>query len=158
MKLSKLLSALCILVFIAGCSVGPQFENQTQSESNAVGHIAFPVLGEQFMGKRSSTAIGVEVMLKNQKTGQVYKSLMDFKLGKRVEVMANLAPGMYVMDEYNEMVMGGLLPRRLKPAAEIVVGAGQTVLSPVFVRMTADIYPRSGVGYIQEDGFWDEYR
>jgi hypothetical protein len=158
MKLSKLLSALCILVFIAGCSVGSQFENQAQPESNAVGQIAFPVFAEQFMGKRSNTSIGIEVLLKNQKTGQVHKSLMDFKVGKRVEIMDNLTPGVYVMDSYNEMVMGGLLSRRLKPAVEIVVGAGQTVLSPVFVRMAAHVYPGSWVGLIQDEGFWDEYR
>jgi hypothetical protein len=82
---------------------------------------------------------------------------MKFKEGKRVEYIDNLAPGVYVIDEYHEMVMGGLLPRRLKPSVEIVVGPGQTVMSPVLVRMTAHIYPHSGLGHIQEGNFWDEY-
>jgi hypothetical protein len=30
-------------------------------------------------------------------------------------------------------------------------------MSPVFVRMTAHIYPHSGLGHIQEDDFWDDY-
>jgi hypothetical protein len=79
-----------------------------------MGRIAFPVFGERFMGKRSNTYIGVEVMLKNKKSGQLHKSLMKFKDGKRIEYMSNLAPEVYVIDEYREMVMGGFLSGRLK--------------------------------------------
>ena len=156
MQVSKLITALCILLLIVACSTGSlsQSHIQTNTHSNTTGRIVFPVLGEQFMGKRSNTSIGVEVILKNQKTGQVHKSLMEFKEGKRVEVMSNLAPGVYVIDEYNEL-MGGLFARQLKPAVEIVVEAGRTVLSPVFVYMVAHIYPRSGLG---GDDYWDGYR
>lgn len=142
---------------MVACSTGSQSKIQINPASNPNGRIAFPVLGEQFMGKRSNTAIGVEVILKHQKTGQVHKSLMEFEEGKRVEVMANLPPGVYVIDEYNEL-MGGLFARRLKPAVEIVVEAGQTVLSPVFVYMVAHVYPRSGLGVIEDDDYWDGYR
>ena len=139
---------------MVACSIGSLFQShiQTNPDSNTNGQIAFPVLGEQFMGKRSNTSIGVEVILKNQKTGQVHKSLMEFKEGKRVEVMANLAPGVYVIDGSN-VLMGGLFARQLKPAVEIVVEAGRTVLSPVFVYMVAHIYPRSGLGVIEDDDY-----
>jgi len=155
MNVLRLVISLFIVFIMTGCSLGSQFQNQAQFKTNAVGRIAFPVLGERLMGKRSNTSIGIEVMLKHQKTGLMHKSLINFKEGKWVEYMDNLAPGVYVIDEYREIVMGGLLPRRLKPSVEIVVGSGQTVLSPVFVRMTADIYPRSGLGHIEDDKYWE---
>lgn len=85
-----------------------------------MGRIAFSVLGELHMGKCSNTFIGVEVMLKNQKTEQVHKSLINYKQDKWIECINNLATGVYVIDEYYEMVMVGLLPRRsnLKKASQ----------------------------------------
>ena len=54
--------------------------------------------------------------------------------------------------------MVDLFTRQLKPEVEIVVGAGQTVLSPVFVYMVAHVYPRSGLGVIEGDDYWNGYR
>ena len=110
------------------------------------------------MGKRANTYIGVELILKNQKTGQLHTSLMKFKDGKRIEYINKLTPGVYVIDEYREMVMGGFFPRQLKPAVEIEVEPGQTVLSPVLVHMRGHIYPSSGLGVIESDDYWDGYR
>lgn len=62
-----------------------------------------------------------------------------------------------MIDDYNEMVLGGFFPRQLKPAVEVVVAAGQTVLSPGAVHMAAHIYPRSGLGLIKDNGYWDDY-
>ena len=155
MNVSRLVITLFVVFIMTACSSKPQFQNQEPSESTTMGRIAFPVLGERYMGKRSNTSIGVEVVLKNQKTGQVHRSLINFKEGKWVEYLDNLAPGVYVIDEYYEVIMGGFLPRRLKPSVEIMVGSGQTVLSPVFVRMTAHIYPHSGLGYIEDDKYWE---
>jgi hypothetical protein len=46
----------------------------------------------------------------------VHKSLINFKQGKWIEYINNLAPGVYVIDEYHEMVVGRLLPRPLTPS------------------------------------------
>jgi len=158
MNISKLLSTLGILLFMVACSTAPHSKNQTNPDSSTTGRIVFPVFGERFMGKRANTYIGVELILKNQKTGQRHTSLMKFKDGKRIEYINKLTPGVYVIDEYREMVMGGFFPRQLKPSAEIVVAPGQTVLSPVLVHMRGHIYPSSGLGYIQDDDYWDRYR
>ena len=159
MKPAKLLSLLCALFFITACAQEQTLDQAVdQSLDQSVGSISFPVLGENSMGHRASTSIGVEITLIHQKTGVVHTRLVNFSEGRWVEHFHNLLPGVYVIDEYREMVMGGYFPRRLKPAVEIKLQPGQTVLSPVFVRMTAHIYPHSGLGYIADDDYWGDYR
>ena len=159
MKPAKLLSLLCTLFFITACSVDKKVDQTLdQTVDQSVGSISFPVFGENTIGDRAYTAIGVEIKLTHQKTGAVHTRLVNFSEGKWVEHFHNLPPGVYVIDEYREMVMGGYLPKRLKPAVEIRLKAGQTVLSPVFVRMTAHIYPHSGLGHISDDDYWGDYR
>jgi len=156
---SKPLSLLCALFFITACSLDQTIDQTIeQTVDQTVGSISFPVFGENTIGDRAYTAIGVEVKLTHQKTGAVHTRLVNFSKGKWVEHFHNLPPGVYVIDEYREMVMGGYLPKRLKPAVEIRLEAGQTVLSPVFVRMTAHIYPHSGLGHIADDDYWGDYR
>jgi len=91
------------------------------------------------MGKRSNPSIVVELILKNQKTGLMHKSLIDFKDGKWVEYLDNLAPGVYVIDEYREIVMGGLLPRRLNSFTGTVVWVVIDI-SSLFCTFTSTIF------------------
>ena len=147
---------LLLFLFITGCSADPHLKFLTQPESQAVGSIAFPVFGQNALGRSSLKASGIEMFIVNKKSGASHTLMVSYSEGKWVEYVHKLTPGVYTINEY--FLHSGGLPRPLKPAVEILVKAGQTVLSPVSVRMVAHVFPQSWVGHIQDDSFWDDYR
>lgn len=156
MNFSKLLSALFVSFFIVGCSSVTQTQIKTQSESETVGRIAFPVLGRRITNNADSS-IALEVIIKNQKTGETFTSLIEYEETKRVVYIDNLTPGLYLIDEFNEHVYSAAMLRKFEPSVVIEVEAGKTVLSPVYVLMEAAVYPRCNLAIISDDGFWDDY-
>jgi hypothetical protein len=173
MNILKLISALCVLFFMVGCAVNTQL--QAQSESEEVGRIAFPVISEFPSGDVLGAPIALELILKNQNTGEIYRSLITpkhdenntgdiarsltrkgFDEVKRVEYMVNLTPGVYVIDEFNEHTHF-IMQKNVNPSVVIEVKAGETVLSPLYIQLHSSLYPASFLTPISKDGFWDDF-
>jgi len=155
MFFSKLLVSLCAVFFISSCSAYSPAKSEAESQPQEFGRIAFPVSGKNALGRSSHKASGVEMKLVHQETGEVHTLQVKYAEGKWVEYVDNLTPGLYTINEY--FLYRGL-SRPLEPVVEIMVEAGQTVLSPVFVSMVAHVYPQSWVGQIEDESYWDDYR
>lgn len=148
MKMVKLYGLLAFAFVMPNC--------YAQSETETTGRIAFAVLSDIFRDDPILNGINLEIILKNQETGETYSRLIDVdtEARHRVEYFDNLVPGHYIIEQNDGF---GIFYGRLKTTVEFDIKPGQTTLAPLFIHLFAHVYPGGGLVTIDNEKFWDDY-
>jgi len=148
MKMLKLLVSLGIVWVMYGCATQPELG------PNIPGRIAVAV--DELLFDYDESVVDLELMLKHQESGEIYKKLFKSGAGKRVDYFENLAPGQYFIEKCNASWKGDCLLLQNKNV-EVEVKSGQTSLFPFSVILRTGHYPFAGLDKITGENFWDDY-